>query len=199
MRGAAGGSGIAALAQSMANQGQFAAQQQSASIGQQEARNQALMAQGAGAEQTAEAQALQTIARGEQQAETTRLQGAADARGLEWQKTEGLMGLASGELQAANEAKAAADAQKQAGISGIIGGVASGLAGGLGGGLLNKAKGLFGGGGAATGAAGGLGLGGGGFGDPGFGMKIGGGITGPKIDQFGNTQFKDLSNLKIKL
>jgi len=199
MRGAAGGSGIAALAQSMANQGQLAAQQQSASIGQQESRNQALMARGAGAEQAAEAQALQTIAMGEQQAEATRLQGAAAARGLEYEKTQGLMGLASGQLQAANEAKAAADAQKQAGISGIIGGVASGLVGGLGGGLLNKAKGLFGGGGgAATGAAGGLGLGGGGFGDPGFGMKIGGGITGPTIDQFGNTQFKDLSNLKIQ-
>ena len=47
MRGAAGGSGIAALAQAMANQGQLQAQQISASIGQQEAMNQRLKAQGA--------------------------------------------------------------------------------------------------------------------------------------------------------
>jgi len=144
MRGAAGGSGIAALAQSMANQGQLAAQQQSASIGQQEARNQALMAQGAGAEQMAEAKAQQTIAMGEQQAEAARLQGATAARGLEYQKTQGLMGLASGQLQAANAAKAAADAQRSAGISGIVGGVASGLMGGLGGGLMKGIGGKIG-------------------------------------------------------
>ena len=47
MRGAAGGSCIAALAQAMANQGQLQAQQISASIGQQEAMNQRLKAQGA--------------------------------------------------------------------------------------------------------------------------------------------------------
>tara|TARA_R110002153_G_scaffold59355_2_gene162188 strand:- start:11 stop:778 length:768 start_codon:yes stop_codon:yes gene_type:complete len=47
LRGAAGSSGIAGLAQSMAGQGQLQAQQISASIGQQEARNQALAAQGA--------------------------------------------------------------------------------------------------------------------------------------------------------
>ena len=136
MRGAAGGSGIAALAQTMANQGQLATQQASASIGQQEARNQALAAQGAGAKQTAEAQALQTMAMGEQQAESTRLAGAAAARGLEYEKTQGLLSMASGELQAANEARAAAEAQKQAGISGVIGGVASGLTTAATGGLL---------------------------------------------------------------
>jgi hypothetical protein len=128
----------------MANQGQLAAQQQSASIGQQEARNQALMAQGAGVEQTAEAQAQQTIAMGEQQAEASRLQGAASARGLEYEKTQGLMGLATGQLQSANEAKAAADAQKSAGISGIVGGVASGLTGGLGMKLAGKLGGAIG-------------------------------------------------------
>ena len=55
------------------------------------------------------------------------------------------MGLASGQLQDANEAKAAADAQKQAGISGIIGGVASGLAGGIGGSLMKGIGGKIGG------------------------------------------------------
>jgi len=47
LRGAAGSSGIAGLAQSMANQGQLQAQQASASIGQQEALNQKLALQGA--------------------------------------------------------------------------------------------------------------------------------------------------------
>ena len=40
LRQAAGGSGVAALAQQLAQQGQIAAQQSSASIGQQEAANQ---------------------------------------------------------------------------------------------------------------------------------------------------------------
>ena len=44
LRGAAGGSGIAGLAQAMANQGQLQTQQISASIGQQEAANQRLKA-----------------------------------------------------------------------------------------------------------------------------------------------------------
>ena len=54
LRGAAGASGIASLAQAMANQGQLATQRISASIGQQEARNQALLAQGASAADMAE-------------------------------------------------------------------------------------------------------------------------------------------------
>ena len=56
LQGAAGGSGVAALAQTMANQGQLQSQQISASIGQQEAMNQKLKAQGAGQVQMMEAQ-----------------------------------------------------------------------------------------------------------------------------------------------
>ena len=56
LRGAAGSSGIAGLAQSMANQGQLQAQQISASIGQQEAMNQKLRAQGAASIQLQERQ-----------------------------------------------------------------------------------------------------------------------------------------------
>ena len=48
LQGAAGGSGIAALAQQMASQGQLATQQASASIGQQEAANQKAAAMQAG-------------------------------------------------------------------------------------------------------------------------------------------------------
>ena len=46
LQGAAGGSGIAALAQQMANQGSLQARQSAASIGQQEVANQKLQAQG---------------------------------------------------------------------------------------------------------------------------------------------------------
>lgn len=46
MAGAAGSSGVAGLAQAMANQGQLATQRASASIGQQEASNQRAAAQG---------------------------------------------------------------------------------------------------------------------------------------------------------
>jgi len=54
LRGAAGTSGVAGLAQSLANQQQRQAQQISASIGQQEARNQLLAAKGAAEADVAE-------------------------------------------------------------------------------------------------------------------------------------------------
>jgi hypothetical protein len=47
LKGAAGGSGIASLAQSLANQGQLASQRAAASIGMQEKQNEILRAQGA--------------------------------------------------------------------------------------------------------------------------------------------------------
>lgn len=54
LQGAAGGSGIAGLAQALANQGQLASQRASASIGAQEAANQKLAAKGASAADMAE-------------------------------------------------------------------------------------------------------------------------------------------------
>ena len=56
LQGAAGGSGIAALAQTMANQGQLQTQQISASIGQQEATNQRMATQEASRLQTMDRQ-----------------------------------------------------------------------------------------------------------------------------------------------
>ena len=56
MQGAAGSSGVAGLAQAMANQGQMATQRASASIGQQEAANQRMAAQGASSIQSMERQ-----------------------------------------------------------------------------------------------------------------------------------------------
>tara|TARA_R100001443_G_scaffold80258_1_gene87348 strand:- start:7700 stop:8515 length:816 start_codon:yes stop_codon:yes gene_type:complete len=125
LRGAAGGSGIAGLAQAMANQGQLATQQASASIGQQEAANQRAMAQGAAGVQRMEAAAQARMGQGEQIRQQAMLKGAADARGLEYQKTTNLLGMASGELQAANKAVEAARAQRASGWSAAIGGVAS--------------------------------------------------------------------------
>ena len=62
MRGAAGGSGIAGLAQAMANQGQLATQQASASIGQQESANQRASTAQAGQNQIQERQGQQFAA-----------------------------------------------------------------------------------------------------------------------------------------
>ena len=138
MRGAAGGSGVAALAQAMANQSQLATQQTSASIGQQEAANQRAMAQGAAQVQAREAAAQQQIAQGEGARQAQVLAGAQAARGLEYDKTTNLFGMASGELAAANQAVEAARAQKQQGVSDLIGGVAGGLTSAVTGGLLGS-------------------------------------------------------------
>jgi hypothetical protein len=127
LRGAAGGSGIAALAQQMANQGQLATQQASASIGQQEAANQRAMARGAAGVQQMENQAQLTMAGGEAAAQQQRLAGAEASRELEYGKTQGLLSMASGEMQAANEARQAAKDR-------IMGGVGQGF------GAYDKAK-----------------------------------------------------------
>jgi len=99
MAGAAGGSGIAALAQSMANQGAQQAQQASASIGQQEAANQAKQAQGAMALQQSE------------------LQGATDARQMNLDKQSFLFDQSSQRLGAAKAARAKATEAIYSGVS----------------------------------------------------------------------------------
>jgi len=114
LQGAAGSSGIAALAQAMAGQGQLATQQASASIGAQEARIQQLRA--------GEASRLQTLERqGEQYAEGLRLSGAETARGLEYSKTGTLLGMSQQRTAAANQARAEATAQQM----GAVGDIAS--------------------------------------------------------------------------
>ena len=109
MQGAAGGSGIAALAQAMANQGQLATQRASASIGMQEGRINQLRA--------GEASRLQLQERrGEQYAESLRLQGAETARGLDWSKTGTLLGMSQQRVGAANQARAEAKAQQMSAV-----------------------------------------------------------------------------------
>ena len=111
MRGAAGGSGIAGLAQALANQGQLQTQQISASIGQQESRNQIAAARGASAVQTAQRQGDQWV----QQAEMDR---QATLLGMQMGQTTGA-NLASQQAQA-NQMNAQM-AQTQAWVEGISG------------------------------------------------------------------------------
>ena len=112
-RGAAGGSGIAALAQSLANQQTQQAARISASIGQQEAANERARAIQAGR--------LQELERkGELQAESMRLGGEAQARALEYQKTGTTFGMSQQRLAGANRAVAQGQAQIASGIGGLV-------------------------------------------------------------------------------
>ena len=117
MRGAAGGSGIAGLAQMLANQGQLQTQQISASIGAQESQNQIAAAKGAGAVQIAERQGDQWV----QQAEMDR---QATLLGMQ-------MGQATGANQAYQQSQAnqmnAEIAQTQALVDGIGSVVSTGI------------------------------------------------------------------------
>tara|TARA_R100000544_G_scaffold36067_1_gene23907 strand:- start:11 stop:1027 length:1017 start_codon:yes stop_codon:yes gene_type:complete len=122
LKGSAGGSGAAGLAQALANQGQMQNQQISASIGQQEAANQKMKAQGRlqvqkGAAdidtaratgQTnidmARAQAAQqtdiAMGQGAMEAQKFQLQGAADARDLTLQQKQGELSFLAGQVGA---------------------------------------------------------------------------------------------------
>ena len=121
-RQAAGGSGIAALAQSLANQQTQQAAQMSASIGQQEAANQRASAIQAGR--------IQQLERaGELQAQTMRLGGEAQSRALEYQKTGTMFGMGQQRLAGANRAVAQGQSQIAAGIGGLAAGFASGTFG----------------------------------------------------------------------
>ena len=130
LRGAAGSSGIAGLAQALANQGALQTQQISASIGAQESANQRAAAQGAAAVQSAERGGDQWV----QEAEASR---QATLLGMQF-------GAASGANQGFAQAQAnqmnAQMAQNQAwatGISGVASSLASADWGGGGGATQN--------------------------------------------------------------
>lgn len=115
LQGAAGGSGIAGLAQAMANQQAQNLQAASASIGQQEAANQM-----AAAQQGAQIQQLQA-------------QGAMDIQDKEQARTETLLGMSQQRLAAANQARQQATSQLVGGIGSMVGGAAGlGAAGAFG-------------------------------------------------------------------
>jgi hypothetical protein len=109
LQGAAGGSGIAGLAQSLANQGALQAQRSSASIGQQEAQNQRMRAQ--------------------QEAQNQRMsaQGQASVERQRNQMTLNQLQMAAGRKQAADQARTQAATNQMAAIGDIAGGVAGGI------------------------------------------------------------------------
>jgi len=113
MSGAAGGSGIAALAQSMANvQGQQA-QQASADIARQEQANQ----------QRAMAQAAQN--------QQLSAQGATQARGLQYEKSTALAQAAAARQAVADQAVNQARQAMVSGIGDVVGGVTNLAMGGM--------------------------------------------------------------------
>ena len=101
LQGAAGGSGIAGLAQALANQGQLQTQRISASIGQQEARNQALRAKGA----------LQ-VQKGAANIQSLERQGAQYVQQAEMDRQATLTSMAMGESAGANLAYEQAQANQ---------------------------------------------------------------------------------------
>jgi len=96
LRGAAGGSGVAALAQSLSRQGQLASQRSAASIGQQESRNQMAAAQQAGQIQQMEAQ-------GERQSQQMEMAKQGQLMGMDQQSVNMYAQAAVGAEQAGNK------------------------------------------------------------------------------------------------
>ena len=112
LQGAAGGSGIAALAQSLASQQSQNAQSAAVSIGSQEASNQAAERQMAG------------------QLQENEIQGEYQARAAEKDKVDTMLGMSQQRLGAANDARAAATKSIIGGVTGLVGSAAgSGLMG----------------------------------------------------------------------
>ena len=122
MKGAAGGSGVAALAQTLANQGSMDAQKAAISIGKQEQSN-----------QMAERQMAANL-------QSQERQGEIMSRDMERNKVSTLLGMAQSETAAAGQKVAAADQKMWSGITGAASSLTSGL------GAMNKA-GMFSGGG----------------------------------------------------
>ena len=118
LKGAAGGSGVAGLAQVMSNQGQKQAQQASASIGMQEQANQA-RARG-------EAGRLQQLdVEGEQKRDLMEREGSRMVEQFGFDKQNKMLDMANQRKMGADQAIANAEAQKNQMISGMVGGALS--------------------------------------------------------------------------
>ena len=131
MRGAAGGSGIAALAQTLANQGALQTQKASASIGMQEAKNQQLQA---GAQSKIDLMTAQQdnknaalTAKGFADVDKLRGEGAYRSQQAEAGKQSTLLGMEAGQLQSAKQAAAQNDAMLIGGVGDVLGGLAGGF------------------------------------------------------------------------
>ena len=111
LQGAAGGSGIAALAQSLAQQGQIAAQRSAASIGQQEARN---------------IQAERGMAAQLQQLER---QGQRETQQMDFQKYGTLQQMSQQEMMQAGAAANQAAQQRMQALGTALGGIGTTITG----------------------------------------------------------------------
>lgn len=111
VRGASGGSGVAAIAQQLAQSGQLAAQKSAASIGEQEARNQKLAAQ-----QGARNQQLKA-------------QGERKSQEMERDKVGTLLGMSQAETAQYGQAAAGAQQAVYSGIGEGLSGAATSLIG----------------------------------------------------------------------
>ena len=120
LQGAAGASGIAGLAQTMANQGQLQTQQASASIGAQESRNQQLTAQG-----------QLRVQAGEAAIDAKKGYGEVLSRQWEQSKVATMFGMAQQEKVSADAARQRAMEMQMSAYGDIAGGVTRG-AGALG-------------------------------------------------------------------
>jgi hypothetical protein len=109
MKASAGSSGIAGLAQTLANQGSLDAQKSAISIGKQEAANQKA--------ERAEASRLQGL----------EIEGEYGQRQDELDKISTFMGMAGADVASAEARKSAADEQMWSGISGAVGSVGGGI------------------------------------------------------------------------
>ena len=107
LQGAAGGSGIAALAQSLAGQQMEAAERAGVSIGKQERQNQMLTAQQAASNQMSE------------------IAGEEKSRALKREQTETLLGMSQQRLGAANAARQQATQSILGGVGSLVGAGAS--------------------------------------------------------------------------
>ena len=123
LRGAAGGSGVAGLAQAMANQGMTQAQKASASIGQQEAKINIATAQQAGQLQQLEAGEGSKIQQLERAGKLTSMQ-------MEQSKQATLLGMDAQGVQGAQQAVVQGQQMMAEGLSTAVGGIAGGFKGG---------------------------------------------------------------------
>ena len=111
LQGSAGGSGIAALAQSLAQQGQIAAQRSAASIGQQE---------------TANIQAERGMAAQLQQLQR---QGRRETQQMNMQKFGTLQQMSQQEMMQAGAAASQAEQQRMSALGSAIGGIGTTISG----------------------------------------------------------------------
>jgi|TARA_R110000824_G_scaffold100147_4_gene238117 hypothetical protein len=180
LQGAAGGSGVAGLAQALANQQQLQTQQISANIGQQEAVNQRLAAQGA-----------MNVQRMEQGARRTVMGGEYMRQQNENRRQMQLLNLKAGRQDARREFRGQMQAQNQAMMGGVGDILGAGLRGfAYGGGFSKDGFNMD----TFLGREGGGSL-----------AEIGGDllnannvIQGPTISGIGTTKFNDLSNLALE-